>query len=148
MSADDFKKEKLRIEKSRENIRFRRRTGREDTREEEERDAGIESRPGGSSPEPDKSEKELIEIFKEKLQKIEGTKSAIVLDNNLDVVKKASSAEIAYALRRTRARVYAVILDGLATNTMVRMAEEAGCKYFVAKNFAVSQETSVNLLSL
>jgi DNA primase len=134
--VDDFKREYLRERTERV------RRGRP------ERTERIKTEEAAEEKEPEKSEEELVEIFRDKLSKIEGTKAALLINTNLEVMRKVSPSEIGNALRRAGRRVYAIILDGLATNTMIKTAERANCKYFVAKNFAVSEETSVNLLSL
>jgi DNA primase len=97
---------------------------------------------------PGKSEAEVTAVAKELMKEIEGTRAAMLLDTNLEVIRKIQSSDIGFALRKSRVRVYAVVLDGLATNTIIKTAEQAGCKYFIAKNFAVSEETQINLISL
>ena len=97
---------------------------------------------------PEKSEAEVMAVAKEMMKEIEGTRAAVLLDTNLVVIRKIQSSDIGFALRKSRVRVYAVVLDGLATNNIIKTAENAGCKYFIAKNFAVSEETQINLLSL
>ena len=97
---------------------------------------------------PEKSEAEVTAVAKEMMKEIEGTRAAVLLDTNLEVIRKIQSSDIGFALRKSRVRVYAVVLDGLATNTIIKTAEHAGCKYFIAKNFAVSEETQINLISL
>ena len=96
----------------------------------------------------EKSESEVIEAAKPLMKELEGTKAALLLDINLNVIRRASPNDLNFALRRSRVKVYAIVMDGLATGAMIRIAENAGARYFVAKNFAVSEETKINLLSL
>jgi DNA primase len=139
ISAEEFRREFLRerTERTRRNPRMERRAeSRPETREEK-----------AEEPESTIDEAERVKILREKLKDIEGTRASLLLNSSLSAIRKVSPGEIGNALRRI-GRVYAIVLDGLATNTMIKIAEKAGCKYFVAKNFAVSEETSVNLLSL
>lgn len=94
---------------------------------------------------------EITEDEKEKLKKImsklEGTKSAHLLDNNLEVIKEVSSASVASSLIRSREKVFAIVMDGLVTSNVVHSAEEKGVKAIAARNFAYT-ETSIKLISL
>jgi len=133
--VEEFKRENLRERNERGRpVRGR---GGERREEEEEKFEGEE-----------KSESEVMATAKQLIKEIEGTKSALLLDINLNVIRRISPGDIGFSLRRSRTKVYTIVLDGLATNTMVKIAESAGCKYFIAKNFAVSEETKINLLSL
>ncbi|MEM2956512.1 MAG: DNA primase DnaG [Candidatus Pacearchaeota archaeon] len=135
MSVDEFIKEKLgskrREKRSREKLKIK-------EKKEEYQYTDMK----------EKSESEVLEVAREKIKEIEGTRTALLLDNNLKSVRKVSSDDLTFALRNSRVKIYAIILDGLATNAMIKTAERIGCKYFIAKNFSVSEETKINLLSL
>jgi DNA primase len=142
VSVEDFKRENFRdTGRTRE-----RRMEREPSRTERE-ERSEEVKPS-KKDEPEIDEKQVIAIAKEKLKEIEGTKAAILLDRNLDVIRRVQGSDLGFSLRKSRTRIFAVVLDGLATNMMVKTAENVGCKYFIAKNFSVSEETKINLLSL
>lgn len=81
-------------------------------------------------------------------EEISGKKSALLLDSNLEIIKKISSKNISSALDKTRSRVYAVIIDGTAIPAIIKAAEKAGCRHIAAKNFSFSEDTSLNLISL
>jgi DNA primase len=81
-------------------------------------------------------------------EKIRGTKSALLLDNNFDVIRKVSNREVGKAVDFSRTRIYAVVIDGTATSGVIRACEERGVKYLGATTFGSVDETSVNLISL
>lgn len=87
----------------------------------------------------------LREIYKEKL---EGTKGALLLDGNLDVIRKVGKAEVVGAVKGSRTKVAALILDGTATSSLIRLCDEQGIQYFAAANFASTEEAKVKLVSL
>jgi DNA primase len=144
--VSEFARERLgerpkveRLERERSPMRgrvFRGRTEREEPREELKFEG------------EEKTEAEVIKAAKPLMKEIDGTKAALLLDINLSVLRKVSPNDLNFALRRSRTKVYAIVLDGLATGTMISIAEYADVRYFVAKNFAVSGETKINLLSL
>jgi len=84
-------------------------------------------------------------IFQKMLFDLIGTKEVCLLDSNLKVLRRLPISKL-HTLHRYKA--YALVLDGTATNGIVRVAEEANCKYLVAKNFATTKKTKVNLVSV
>ncbi|MFA5992918.1 MAG: DNA primase DnaG [Candidatus Pacearchaeota archaeon] len=95
--------------------------------------------------------KEKPEIDREKLKslfvgKVEGSAKAFFLDANLSIIRNVTKMRASSELLRTRG-VVVVALDGKATIQVVRAAEEAGCSYLVAKNFADVSQTSLELIS-
>lgn len=87
----------------------------------------------------------LREIYGEKL---EGTKGALLLDGNLDVIRKVGKADVVSAVKGSRTKVAALILDGTATSSLVRLCDENGIAYFAATNFASTEDAKVKLVSL
>lgn len=77
---------------------------------------------------------------------ISGTGAVCLLDQNIELIKKVSASEAPNALRR--GKVYAIVYDGMATLPMLKYAERAGCKKFVAKNFSNVEDTKIELMSL
>ena len=92
----------------------------------------------------DKEKERLSEVMVE----IEGTKSAVLLDNKLEVIREVSTKDVNSALRRSRKEVYAIVVDGGVTSSGIRACEEFGVKHLAAKNFATDTETLVNLVSV
>ena len=76
---------------------------------------------------------------------LSGSAKAIVLDNNLNEIKSVSVRGLSASLKRMK-EVGAVVMDGTTTSTLIKIAEQAGCKAIVARNFT-STDTSMKLLS-
>jgi DNA primase len=87
--------------------------------------------------------KRLKDIAKEN----EGKGRAVLLDNSLKEIKTISLKTLAPSLNRSREKVTALVIDGIATTPIILSAEDAGCKVIVAKNFSTT-DTKVKLLSL
>ena len=101
-----------------------------------------------------RTEEKLFELtgdYKKKLKEIakenEGSGKAILLDNSLKEIKAVSTKTLANTLRRLREKLTAIVIDGIATNSIINSAEEIGCKVIVAKNFATT-DTKIKLLGL
>jgi DNA primase len=94
---------------------------------------------------------ELSEKDKEKLKELsaknKGTGKALLLDSNLEEIKKISVRNMNSALRRIGKKPSVIIIDGTATGSTIKAAEEVGCLVMVAKNFTTS-DTKIELLSL
>jgi len=93
---------------------------------------------------------ELDEEKKSKLKEIEnknnGTEKAILLDENLNEIKKISIKGLKNSLRRLDKKPSVILIDGTATSVIIETSEEIGCKLLIAKNFA-TRNTSMKLLS-
>lgn len=76
---------------------------------------------------------------------ISGTKKAVITNSNLEIVREVSEKSAAISLRKTREKPFALIIDGTATNNIIRTAEELGVQVLIAKNFA---STSSNLMMM
>ncbi|VVB83400.1 DNA primase DnaG [uncultured archaeon] len=100
---------------------------------------------------PIEKEFELTAEDKEKLKKIskenEGTGKAVLLDSRLNEMKTVSVKILTSTLKRSRTKVTAIVMDGIATMPVIISAEEVGCKVIAAKNFA-STDTNIKLMSL
>ena len=96
------------------------------------------------------SEIELSDENKSKLKeiskKIEGTGKAILLDSNFDELKEISAKSVGGSLRRIK-NVVVIVIDGVATSTVIKASEENNVQAIVAKNFQTT-DTSIKLLSL
>ncbi len=86
-------------------------------------------------------ENRLKEIF----GSIGGSGKALMLNDNLEEVKSVSVRGLSNSLKSTKG-VKAVVIDGTATNTLIKLAEKVGCEAIVAKNFT-STDTRMKLLS-
>ncbi|NCN87133.1 DNA primase [archaeon] len=84
--------------------------------------------------------------LKEISKNIEGTNSAVLLNNNLEEIKETSAKTVASMLKRTNG-VLAIVIDGVVTSSLVKAAEESNVQILVAKNFQTT-DTKIKLLSL
>ena len=93
----------------------------------------------------------LMEEDKKKLKKLSdnnhGKGKAILLNVNLEEIKKVSTRNLINTLKEIREKIYVLIIDGTVTSGLIGFAEKAGCQAIVAKNFA-SVDTNMELLSL
>ena len=104
----------------------------------------------GASPKKTEAKKELSDVDKSKLKELsqgnEGTERAILLDEELNEIKKVSVKSLNSTLRRSKKEVSVVVIDGTVTSSTIKAAEEANINTIVAKNFATT-DTSIELLS-
>ncbi|MAG78892.1 hypothetical protein CMI40_00770 [Candidatus Pacearchaeota archaeon] len=104
----------------------------------------------GRNSEP-KSKLDLTKENKEKLKELsaknEGTGKAILLNSNLDEIKKISVKTLSNTLRRIDQKPSAIVIDGTVTSPIIISSEEAGVDVIAAKNFATT-DTNIQLLSL
>jgi len=101
--------------------------------------------------EPEQDSTEYLEKIKEVFKEINGTRKAFLADRDfrkIALVQSSSASDIVHALLRNKRRVYALIIDGVATSNIIKTAERIDCKHLAAKNFAITAETSVNLIGL
>jgi DNA primase len=98
---------------------------------------------------PQRTEKkEDVKLDKDKLKEIAGKNKkgqAIFLDSSLKEIKSVSARGAATALRKTRERPSAIVVDGTATKTLIDAAENIGVQVIVAKNFTTT-DTRIELL--
>ncbi len=106
-------------------------------REEESRPASKETR-------------DFEDSDKEKLKKVflenKGTDKAIILNENLEVIKAGSARALAVGLKRIDETPFAVTIDGTVTNSVIEACEEAGIKAIAANNCSATSQ-KIKLLS-
>ncbi|MBU0977827.1 MAG: DNA primase [Nanoarchaeota archaeon] len=116
------------------------RDGRRDNREDSREVASAEVSYSGDV------KQKLRSVYSEKLN---GNKGALLLDGNLDVIRKVGNKEVVKSVKGSRTPVAALILDGTATSSLVRLCDEHGIRYFAATNFGGSVDgAKVELISL
>lgn len=91
---------------------------------------------------------DVKEAIRAQYDKIKGSKQAVLLDGNLDVIKKVSPREIMRSIETSRTAVFALVIDGSAISSIIRMCDEAGIKHLAATNFSSVEHAKVNLISL
>ncbi len=79
---------------------------------------------------------------------IDGTKSALLLNSEFDIIRKVGSREIMGNVENLRRKVFAIVLDGTASGGLINMCEEHGVRYLAATNFSAVKETKVELIGL
>ena len=104
-------------------------------------------REGFESEETVAFEGDVKSALKEKYLSIEGSKKALLLASDLSVVREVSAVEIMPALVRSRQKIHAVVIDGIATKPLIQACEERGVSFIAAKNFA-AVETNIELIGL
>ncbi len=94
---------------------------------------------------------EINENIKNKLKEISeknrNSKKVVILNDKLEEIKTISTRGLSNFLKRNKTKIFALVIDGTATNYLISNAEEIGCKIIVANNFATT-ETNIKLLSL
>ena len=94
----------------------------------------------------DISESKNSEKLKKLLKEVENTNSVLILDKKLEVVDKVQVRGLFSGLNRVK-NAYVLVVDK-ATPGVIGSAEKANVKNVVAKNFAFSRDTDINLVSL
>jgi DNA primase len=85
--------------------------------------------------------------MKVKYREIVDRKKSMLIGENFDVMRVVSGNELISALGKSRKKVMAVIIDGIATSPIIKSCEENGVLHIGAKNFA-AVETNINLIEL
>ncbi len=99
--------------------------------------------------EPEKEyEGDAKKEIRSKYEQIKGTKSALLLDSNMDIIRKISARDVSRSILNSRTKVYAVVIDGKAVGAIVKVCDENNVKYLGATNFSSISDAKVNLISL
>ena len=108
-------------------------------------DSNIEDR---AVQEPSQDFERVKEKVREIYASINGMKIALLLDSNFDVIRRVGAREAVKAISFLKRKIFVVILDGIVTNSLVRVCEEQGVEYLAAANFGNVGETKIKLISL
>lgn len=98
------------------------------------------------SVEPMEFNDDIKSKLKEISSKVAGTQKAVLLDVSLKELKEVSAKVISGSVKRTR-DVAVIVIDGEATSTVIKTAEDNNVQIIVAKNFKTT-DTQIKLLSL
>jgi len=85
--------------------------------------------------------------FKKKLGEVENSKKVYFYDENLNIVKKVSQTQAASLIMRSREKITAIAIDGKATSSILRAAQNSGIRYVAAKTFIDSNVKEIELIS-
>jgi len=88
------------------------------------------------------------EKLREIYERVKGSKSALLLDSKFDVIRKVTPRDIIRTVKSSRTKVSAIIVDGSATTTIIKLCDEQRISYLAATNFASVSNAKVNLVSL
>lgn len=91
---------------------------------------------------------DVKEAVKSAYEKIRGTKSAVLIDSNFDVIKKVSSREVTRNIMGSRKQIFAVIIDGSAVSPTIRACDERGVQHLAATTFGSVDNPRVQMISL
>jgi DNA primase len=117
----------------------------------------IESAESGVKESPESNEEKseapefkgnVKEAVKEKYAQIKGTKNALLLDGEMNIIQKVSSKEVSRSIRDSRKKVFAVVIDGAALGAIIKTCDENGVSHLAATNFSSFDNAKVNLISL
>ncbi|MCU0642154.1 MAG: DNA primase DnaG [archaeon] len=86
--------------------------------------------------------------IKKRYEEIKGSRSALLLDGKMEVMRKVSSRDVSRSIRYSKSRVFAVVIDGAAIEAIIRACDEAGVSYLAATNFSSFDNAKVALISL
>lgn len=90
---------------------------------------------------------DMKKLIKDSYKKVEGKRRALLIDSAGDVAREVSLGDLGNSLNRSNKKIMAVIIDGTATKSILKVCEEKEVPYLGAKNFSAT-ETSLNLISL
>jgi len=88
------------------------------------------------------------EMLKSQYAKIKDTKSAVLLDEKGEIIKKVSAREVAREIQDSKRKIFAVAIDGQATSSAIKACDEKGVQFLGATNFSSVENPKVNLVSL
>jgi len=91
----------------------------------------------------DSSSKEKLRELSEKNK---GSGKAILLDDNIEEMKKVPAKAVSGTLQRMRKKPSIIVVDGTATKNLIDSAEDSEVGIIVAKNFTTTN-TKIQLLS-
>jgi len=111
-----------------------------------------DSKPDSSSDSNSTKETKIIDLTKEDKDKLKELSKknqgkAILLDENLNEIKKVSAKSLINTLRRASQKPAVIVMDGTVTSPVIAAAEESNCQVIVANSFGTT-DTKIKLVSL
>lgn len=91
---------------------------------------------------------EVKDVMKKAYDKIKGSRSALLVDNNFDIIKSVAAREVTRNILNSRRPIFAVVIDGTAMSTTIKACDEKGIPHLGATTFSSAEEAKVNLISL
>lgn len=106
--------------------------------------SGSNERPASNREIKKMSDKE-IELVKEHINELIGTKAAILFNKKMEIIQKMPLSRLGYY--RPSEEVYVLAINDTAIPGIIRVAEGMGVHNLAAKNFTVTN-TNINLVSI
>ncbi len=107
-------------------------------------DENLESKETPIKIDEETSKKKIRALYED----ISGSRSALLIDNNFDVIRRVGNREVLKNIENSKKKVFAIVLDGTATGTLVKTCEDFGVVYLGATNFGNIKNTTIKLISL
>lgn len=94
------------------------------------------------------SAEDVKRTMKERYPSIKDTKRGVLFSQDLQGSREVSSTSVVGSLKRSDAPIFALMIDGTATESLIAACEEFGVAYLGARTFASAAPTKVHLISL
>jgi DNA primase len=99
-------------------------------------------------PVEDNFEGDIKKSMNDKYLEIRNKKKAMLIDSKFETIKESSLGELISNVKRTKKKIFAIIIDGTATKKIVEVCDDKGINNLGAKNFSYLGESKINLVSL
>ena len=96
----------------------------------------------------DNFEGDIKKSMNDKYLEIRNKKKAMLVDSKFETIKESSLVELISNVKRTKKKIFAIIIDGTATKKIVEVCDDKGIQNLGAKNFSYLGESKINLVSL
>ena len=96
----------------------------------------------------DNFEGDIKKSMNDKYLEIRNKKKAMLVDSKFETIKESSLGELISNVKRTKKKIFAIIIDGTATKKIVEVCDDKGIQNLGAKNFSYLGESKINLVSL
>ncbi len=94
------------------------------------------------------SQQDIKKSMRKTYDEIKDSKKAVFLNDELEEIKKVAATSVMNSLGMFNDKIFAIVVDGSVTATLIRACEEAGISYLGARNFAYTEGTKISLVSL
>lgn len=91
---------------------------------------------------------DIKKSMNDKYLEIRNKKKAMLVDSKFETIKESSLGELISNVKRTKKKIFAIIIDGTATKKIVEVCDDKGIQNLGAKNFSYLGESKINLVSL
>lgn len=103
---------------------------------------GSSPRPGGTALTPEEKS-----VFKGVMDDLLGTRGACIFDQGLNILGKVPLSELSSTVQSLNGGIYAIALDGVVDQDLVRLAERVGITHVVGTGSQVKEMSRVSVLT-